>query len=46
MSHNTLLVVEDETIVAQDLQAILEFMGYGVPAIADSGESAIEKQRS
>ncbi|MGV2827907.1 EAL domain-containing protein [Myxosarcina sp. GI1(2024)] len=43
MSHNTLLVVEDETIVAQDLQAILEFMGYGVPAIADSGESAIEK---
>jgi diguanylate cyclase (GGDEF)-like protein/PAS domain S-box-containing protein len=42
MSAN-ILIVEDESIVAQDLQAILEDLGYTVPAIADSGEVAIEK---
>ncbi|MCU0537667.1 MAG: EAL domain-containing protein [Hydrococcus sp. Prado102] len=40
---NTVLIVEDESIVAQDLQLILEDLGYNVPAIADSGELAIEK---
>lgn len=39
----TLLIVENESIVAQDLQFILEDLGYSVPAIADSSESAIEK---
>jgi diguanylate cyclase (GGDEF)-like protein/PAS domain S-box-containing protein len=39
----TLLIVEDEIIVAQDLQFILEELGYSVPEIADSSESAIEK---
>ena len=38
-----ILIVEDESIVAQDLQFILEDLGYGVPAIANSGKSALEK---
>jgi CheY-like chemotaxis protein len=41
----TILVVEDESIIAADLQIILEDLGYNVPAIADSGELAIEKSR-
>lgn len=36
-----ILVVEDEAIVAQDIRWILEDLGYDVPAISDSGESAI-----
>ena len=35
------LIVEDESIVAQDLQFTLEDLGYDVPTIANSGESAI-----
>lgn len=38
-----ILVVEDESIVARDLQETLEEFGYGVAAIASSGEEAIEK---
>jgi diguanylate cyclase (GGDEF)-like protein/PAS domain S-box-containing protein len=38
-----ILIVEDESIVAQDLQMTLEDLGYSVPAIADSGELAIQK---
>ncbi len=38
-----ILVVEDELIVAQDLQAILEALDYEVCAVVDSGEAALEK---
>lgn len=38
-----ILIVEDESIVAQDLQFTLEDLGYGVIAIANSGELAIQK---
>lgn len=38
-----ILIVEDESIVAQDLQFTLEDLGYGVPATANSGELAIQK---
>jgi len=38
-----ILVVEDESIVAIDLQNILESLGYKVPAIADTGKEAIQK---
>ncbi len=37
----TIVIVEDESIVAQDLQFTLEDLGYEVPAIADSGELAL-----
>ena len=38
-----ILVVEDERLVARDLQATLEDMGYRIPEITDKGELAIEK---
>lgn len=38
-----ILVVEDEKIIAFDIKKSLEDSGYIVPAIASSGEQAIEK---
>lgn len=43
MSHASILVVEDERIVAKDIQISLEPLGYIVPAIAASGREAINK---
>ncbi|MBU7043823.1 MAG: DUF835 domain-containing protein [Theionarchaea archaeon] len=40
-----ILIVEDETIVAQDIQDHLEAIGYEVCGIADSGKKAIEKAK-
>jgi len=38
-----ILVVDDERIIANDIQDMLKDMGYDVPAIASSGEEAIKK---
>ncbi len=38
-----ILVVEDERLVARDLQATLEDLGYQIPEITDTGELAIQK---
>ena len=38
-----ILVVEDETIVAEDIRRTLHNMGYAVPSIACSGEEALKK---
>ncbi|MEB3279854.1 MAG: EAL domain-containing protein [Lyngbya sp.] len=38
-----ILVVEDERLVARDLQATLEDLGYRIPEITDKGELAIQK---
>src|SRR3989442_12918027 len=38
-----ILVVEDEGIVAKDIQDSLEKLGYGVCGIASSGKEAIHK---
>ena len=38
----SILIVEDEGIVARDIQDSLEKLGYTVPAIAMSGKAAIE----
>ena len=43
MSHATILVVEDETIVAKDIQSTLAHLGYRAPATATSGEDALRK---
>lgn len=43
MEQTTILVVEDETIVAKDIQCSLQRLGYHVPSTATSGEEAIRK---
>ena len=43
MSKTRILVVEDESIVAKDIQRTLEKLGYEVPATASSATSAYEK---
>ena len=40
-----ILVVEDEVIIALDLQKILKKMDYDVPAIANSGIRAIKEAK-
>ncbi len=43
MGKVKVLVVEDERIVAKDIQNTLKNLGYEVPAIASTGEEAIKK---
>ena len=43
MAETQVLIVEDESIVAKDIQNTLRSLGYGVSAIASSGEEAIKK---
>jgi hypothetical protein len=42
MDNTTILVVEDERIVAKDIQNSLINLGYKVPAIASTSEEALE----
>lgn len=44
--NKQILIVEDEGIIAADIQSRLERLGYRVPAIARSGEEAIRFARS
>jgi len=43
MDKTKILVVEDEIIVAKDLQNKLEKLGYSVPAFINRGEDVIQK---
>jgi PAS domain S-box-containing protein len=43
MANARILVVEDESIVAKNIQNRLKKLGYVVPAVAHSGEEAIRK---
>jgi PAS domain S-box-containing protein len=42
MSETQILIVEDEVIVAKDLQAMLRRLGYHVPTTVGTGELAIQ----
>lgn len=42
MSKINILVVEDESIVAKDIQNSLKKLGYNVPAVVASGEDAVD----
>jgi PAS domain S-box-containing protein len=46
MKKAIILVVEDEAIIATDLQWRLQDMGYDVPVIAASGEEAVKRVRA
>jgi CheY-like chemotaxis protein len=43
MANTKILVVEDEIIIAKDIQNTLKTLGYDAPAIVLSGEEAIKK---
>lgn len=43
MTKPKILIVEDESIVAEDLKRGLQNMGYEVPAVVSSGEEAVKK---
>jgi two-component system cell cycle sensor histidine kinase/response regulator CckA len=45
MASSRILIVEDETITAMDLQAVLTDLGYDAQWIVTSGEEAIETAR-
>lgn len=43
METPKILIVEDEAVIALDIQYTLENLGYRVPAVVSSGEESIEK---
>ena len=45
MENLRILVVEDESIVARDIQIMLKRLGYGLSSIAFTGKDAIEKAK-
>ena len=45
MTNLRILIVEDESICAKDIQIMLNRLGYSVSGIASKGKEAIEKTR-
>jgi len=43
MTPASIMIVEDEVIVAEDVRASLERLGYGVTSLVPSGEEALER---
>lgn len=45
MANEKVMIVEDESIVAMDIKHRLHALGYTVPAIATTGEEALQKAK-
>ncbi|MCB0428498.1 MAG: response regulator [Flavobacteriales bacterium] len=45
MAHTSILIVEDEKIVAKDIQNSLSKLGYKITDVVSSGEEAVESAR-
>ncbi len=45
MKRNTVLIVEDEAIIAWDMKQVLEGQGYEIPPVAASAWEAVEFSR-
>ncbi|MFC1925976.1 sensor histidine kinase [Chloroflexota bacterium] len=45
MKKKQVMIVEDEGIIAKDIEYLIKDLGYAVPAIADTGKEAIDKAR-
>ena len=43
MDKERILIVEDEVIIAMEMESSLQGLGYEVTSIVDTGEKAIEK---
>lgn len=43
MKKAKILIVEDEAIIAMEMESELQNLGYEVTSIVDTGEKAIEK---
>ncbi len=43
MTQPTIMIVEDETVVAEDIRSSLKGLGFGVSAVAPSAEEAISR---
>jgi PAS domain S-box-containing protein len=43
MTDTQILIVEDESIVAEDIKSTVQKMGYSVAAVVSSGEDAVRK---
>lgn len=43
MKKIKILIVENELLVAKDMKAVLEGLGYEVPAVASTGEDAVQE---
>lgn len=46
MEHRRILIVEDERIIALDVENMLQKLGYNVVAVMTSGEEAIQSAES
>ncbi len=43
MEKAKILIVEDEAVIAMEMESQLQSLGYQVTSIVDTGEKAIEK---
>ena len=41
--EETVLIVEDEVLIAEDLRRTVVLLGYAVVAVTDSGEEAVQR---